>query len=138
MQLENIKRKKPLEKRFSNWDKAGVVSRVSALLMIKQPYSSPQEKFKTSLKESQLVDIHPTILSSIGATELIRPNIDGVDLFTEATPNRSKYFTFFMESNSIPVHKALIYDISYSPTGGITDVKYRGKLYNGPKFSGGF
>ena len=90
------KNNRPLNKNYSPWSKSQILSRASALLMIKPPLiSSDKTELVISEKESQLVDIFPSILSLIGKSDRHLGKIDGVDLFERQKALQRKIHYFF-------------------------------------------
>ena len=120
--------KAPLNKQYMSWSKSKILSRTSALLMIKPPTTNSDRNLIFSDRESQLVDIYPTILNLIDHTMPISNDIVGVNLFGKAHPDREKYITYFKPSRAIDTNDAQIYDLIYSPGNGLTDVVYRSNL----------
>ena len=117
--------KKPLNAEYTPWSKSMVLSRASALLMIKPPKTKPSAQFLVSQKESQLIDIYPTILSLISKNESPKKDVDGLNLFDSKRHDREKYITYFKPAKIINPFDAEIYDLEYSPNSGLTDIKYR-------------
>ncbi len=118
----------PLNNEYMPWSKSMVISRSSALLMVKPPDTNVATGLKISERETQLVDIYPTILSAIGYKEKIPRDIHGIDVFSEISPEREKFITYFKPSRSIDPYIADIYDISYNESNGIYDLIFRSKL----------
>lgn len=122
-------RKKPLNEKYMPWNKNMVISRSSALLMIKPPKTLHDTELIISEKESQLVDIYPTILTSIGyAKNKSSYPIDGIDLFSDKAKAREKYITYFKPSKNLNPQEAEIYDLKYSPSVGLVDIFFRSSL----------
>ena len=117
-----------LNKEYMSWSKSMVISRASALLMVKLPTTNSETNFRTSDRETQLVDIYPTILSAIGHNEKIPLNIQGVDVFDKTIPERGKSITFFKPSRVIDPYNADVYDLIHSKKDGIHDIVFRSKL----------
>ncbi len=78
----------PLNNEYMPWSKSMVISRSSALLMVKPPKTSNAIDLKISERETQLIDIYPTILSAIGHSEKIPKIIHGIDVFDQISPER--------------------------------------------------
>lgn len=78
-----------------------------------------------SLRESQLIDIYPTILSMIGQKARIARDVDGADLFGREKLGREKTILYFRPANVINAHEGEIYDLTMAPGGGLADIVYR-------------
>jgi hypothetical protein len=116
----------PMNHRYTPWSKSMLISRASALLMIKPP--GTDLNLVISKKESQLVDIYPTILSLLGEDVEVGSNLDGNDLFGNVTSPREKYITYFKPSKILNMFDAEIYDLEFKSHGGLSDIKYRSKF----------
>jgi hypothetical protein len=117
----------PLNKQFSPWSQSQIISRSSALLMIK-PAGTKNIPLKYSIKESQLIDIYPTLLGLIGQSKHINKRVDGNNLFNETILPRKKYITFHHPSNVIDPYNAEIYNISYEKDTKTPKLIYQSKL----------
>ncbi len=116
-----------LNARYQPWSKSAVISRASALLMIKAPGKiSKGSEVSTLQKESQLVDIYPTILSALGYESEIGEDVLGIDLFSNEIQNREKYITYFKPGLTIDLFDAEIYDLFFQSPNGLIEIKYRG------------
>ncbi len=131
LQEDYRERGAPLNKGFHPWTKAQIVSRSSALLMVKPPATAEGEQLMFSDRESQLVDIYPTVLSLIGYEGSSYPDITGVNVFAVEEPDREKYITYFRPSNVIDAFRADVYDLQYADGKGIYDLTFRSKLRDG-------
>jgi len=118
----------PLNNEYMPWSKSMVISRSSALLMVKPPKTNTSIDLKISERETQLVDIYPTILSAIGQNEIIPKDIHGIDVFDQISPEREKFITYFKPSRSIDPYNADVYDLFYSRSEGVHDIAFRSKL----------
>lgn len=118
----------PLNKMYMPWSKSMVISRASALLMIKPPQKSSNKKLSISYKESQLVDIYPTTLSLLGFDKNIPPGIEGINLFSDTRSARKKVITYFKPSEIINPYDAETYELKFSSSGGLDDIAYRSKF----------
>ena len=121
----------PLNKSFTRWTEQMVVSRASALLMIKPPTINESRAFTISQRESQLVDILPSLLGLVGLSNSVPEGIDGIDLFSEPAAidkARSKYFTYFRPAKTLNPYEAEIYELEYQLNEGIVGTKYKSKF----------
>ena len=118
----------PMNHRYTPWSKSMLISRSSALLMIKPPRTDADSNLVISKKESQLIDIYPTILSLLGEGIEVDSNLDGNDLFANVTNPREKYITYFKPSKILNLFEAEIYDLEFESHGGLSDIKYRSKF----------
>lgn len=118
----------PLNGKFTPWTRSMLVSRASAALMVKPPKSPATDPMAVSLRESQLVDLYPTILSLIGQEAGIAGDIDGINLFGPEQPGREKTILYFRPAREINAYEAEIYDLTMAPGGGLTDIVYRAKF----------
>ncbi|MDX2345572.1 MAG: sulfatase-like hydrolase/transferase, partial [Legionella sp.] len=124
----------PLNDKYMPWSKSQVISRASALLMVKPPQTSSNKKLSFSHKESQLVDIYPTVLSLLGLDEKIPPGIHGVNLYSDTKPVRKKVITYFKPSKIINSYDADIYELKFSSLGGLNDIVYLSKFIEDDNF----
>jgi len=111
----------PLNRNFMPWNKKQVLSRVSALLMIKPPKTLSSGKFQISERESQLIDILPTTLDLMGWYDDVHGG-HGISVFSGSQVKREKIFTYFAPSNSPSFNDAEIYNISFEPSNGLRDL----------------
>jgi hypothetical protein len=118
----------PLNNEYMPWSKSKVISRASALLMVKPPKTDTRIDLIISERETQLVDIYPTILSTIGHKEKIPDNTHGIGVFSQIGPKREKFVTYFKPSRTIDPYNADVYDLLYTSNGGIYDIAFRSKL----------
>jgi len=119
---------KPLNNKYMSWSKSMVISRASALLMVKPPKTSNTTDLSISSKESQLVDIYPTIFSLIGYPQRIATDVDGIDLFGGVNYDREKYITYFKPGNTLNPYDAEVYDLKYESPRGLVDILYRSRF----------
>lgn len=117
-----------LRAEYMPWSKSQVLSRASALLMIKPPNMQDVGPLRVSSKESQLVDIYPTTLALLGFSDRIHDRIDGIDLFADTIVRRNKFFTYFKPASVLDPFMAEIFDLIVSPSGGLSDLRSRGPL----------
>jgi len=126
-QLEGFKDgESPLNQAYTPWSKSMVISRASALLMIKPHDTSEENTFKTTTKESQLVDIYPTLLNLLGAKDKLSGDLDGIDLNSPVDVVRDKYITYFKPSQTINPYIAEIYDLHFD--GKNRQLSYRSRF----------
>jgi hypothetical protein len=112
--IEGLKDGEPgLNPQYTPWSKDMVISRASALLMIKPSNTTENTLLKMQTKESQLVDIYPTLLNMLGAEDKVANNVDGIDLYSNDKVNREKYITYFKPDLTLNPYIAETYDLEF-------------------------
>jgi hypothetical protein len=107
--------------RYSSWNQAQLLKRTSALLMIKPPKTEVLEPLKYSNKETQLVDILPTLLKSLNIKS--QNSFDGRNVFS--TDEKTRLFPmFYFKPQTIPnFDDAEVYSVDYESNVGRTKIK---------------
>lgn len=109
----------PLNAEYYHWSKNSVLVRSSALLMIK-PIKADY-KFNISKKETQLIDILPTLIGLMGWE---RPsNLEGINVFDQTSIQREKLFTYYKPDRIPDIENMDIYKIIYDFEEGLQDIE---------------
>ena len=121
---EDIKRKThggPVNAKYSGMNQVNMLKRISALLMIKPPFYSPPDKFKISNKDSQLIDLFPTVFNALNWP--ITGAYDGRDLFVDESQPRNSILTLFKPKPTPNFDDAEVYHINYDSVEGRTQLQ---------------
>ena len=110
----------PYDEKIASYPLKSIEAKARALLMIK-PISSIGE-LKISDKETQLLDIYPTI---VGQLKMTTPdNIKGLDIYKNNFKNRSRYF-YYLAGNRFDTQVSDFYKMSpeYDVKSGILSLR---------------
>jgi hypothetical protein len=120
---------KPLNSKYMPWSKSMMISRASALLMFKPPESGLDRKLSYSKRESQLVDIYPTVMSLATGKPEYAQTIDEINLYGDKVVQRKKQLFHFKPAKVLNKYDTEVYDLEYSPTGGLVDISFHSLLH---------
>lgn len=112
----------PLNESFTSWSPSMVVSRASSLLMIKPPKVTEEKEFNISNRETQLIDLLPTVLTLAGFENQVPLNIEGRNVFSTESHKRKKEITYFKPGGTIDPFEAKLHELVYQADDGITQV----------------
>ncbi len=104
--------KQPVNKNYSKWNEGQLFARTKALLMIK-PVNSKNFNLKYSKRESQHIDILPTILDLIGISGSMNSDFKGISLFSKVIPNRESLMFYFKPQGYYDMKDAEIYEVEF-------------------------
>lgn len=108
--------RKKLNENYSGWNEVSLVRRASALLMIKPPGSNKMQELIMSDKESQHIDILPTVFNALGWN--IKGEYDGRDLFSDNDTPRNTLLTYFHPQFTPNFNDAEVYHVDYDSLTG--------------------
>lgn len=108
--------RKKLNENYSGWNEVTLVRRASALLMVKPPNSNKSQELKISDKETQHIDILPTVFNALNWK--IKGNYDGRDLYSRDVKPRNSLLTYFHPQHTPDFNDAEVYHVDYSSETG--------------------
>ncbi len=103
----------PVNARYSHFNNDKLFARTKALLMFK-PARQDDSGMVISSKESQLIDIVPTLISLIGIAKPEEYDFEGVNLYLDGKVNRKSLLFYFKLAMFYNMEDAEVYEVEFN------------------------